>query len=76
MEKIFHTHSNNKNTEVATEKADKIDFEINSTKDKEGLFYNDKSQRQQYITFIKHSHQIYADIEQKMQDSTEQKEDQ
>lgn len=44
MEKIFHTNNNTKNAEVATLIAYEIDFEVNSSKDKERLFLNDNGQ--------------------------------
>lgn len=44
MEKIFHTNISTKNAEVATLVAYEIDFEVNSTKDKERLFVNDHDQ--------------------------------
>lgn len=45
MEKIFHTNNSTKNAEVATLIAYEIDFEVNSTKDKERLFVNDHGQQ-------------------------------
>lgn len=44
MAKIFHTNNSTNNAEVATLIADEIDFEVNSSKDKERLFLNDNGQ--------------------------------
>ena len=41
MENIFHMNSNEKKAQVAIVIADEID-EMNSNKDKEGLFHNDR----------------------------------
>lgn len=57
MEKIFHMNSNEKKAQLAIVIADEIE-EINSNKDKEGSFHNDRKVHN-YIGKIQHL-QIYS----------------